>query len=63
MIIKKWGETRESYIMRVASAYIREHCPEMTINYDGTTCDGYCVADDLDSAREIMNNKLGFVED
>jgi len=52
MIVQKVGENRAHYMMRVASAYIREHCPDMTIDYDETTCDGSCIADDLDSSLD-----------
>lgn len=52
MIVQEAGENRAHYMMRVASAYIREHCPDMTIDYDETTCDGSCIADDLDSSLD-----------
>jgi len=34
--------------------FIRGHCPEMTIEYDETTCDGYCVADDCETAARSL---------
>jgi hypothetical protein len=56
MIEQGKTESRAEYVMRVAAAYIRQHCPDMTIEYDGTSCDGYCIADDLDSARESIED-------
>lgn len=40
--------------MRVAAAYLREHDTGDTVHYDGAECDGWCLADDLDAARELM---------
>jgi len=51
------GETRAAYLMRVAAAYIRRHCPGEEIDFDGTTCDGYCLADDLDAERSGMSDE------
>jgi len=45
-------------MLRVAAEYIREHCPDQTIHFDDTECDGYCVADDCECAAEdwpVMN--------
>ena len=46
MIEQLDDESRTRYLMRVAVAYIEQH-PERTIDYDCTTCDGYCLMDDL----------------
>lgn len=46
MIIRGKKESRLVYLLRVAVAYIEAH-PEETIDYDDTTCDGYCLADEL----------------
>jgi hypothetical protein len=54
MIEREPNESRESYVMRVAAAYLREYSDGETIEYDGTDCDGLCIADDLDAARELM---------
>lgn len=48
------GESRPHYMLRVAAAFIREHCSEDLIIFDEAECDGYCVADDCESAaREL----------
>ena len=45
-------EDRKDYMLMVAAEYIREHCPGGMIFYDDAECDGYCVADDCESAFE-----------
>jgi hypothetical protein len=53
MITQRKNESRAAYLMRVASEYILDNCPEDTIDYDETTCDGYCLAEELkDEAEE-----------
>ena len=46
MITQLPDESRLMYLVRVASEYIGE-CPYGTVDYDETTCDGYCLAEDL----------------
>lgn len=46
---------RAARLMMVASDYIREHCPDQEIDFDGTNCDGLCLAGDLDSVVEMMD--------
>ena len=46
MIKQKEGESRTRYLLRVASEFIAEH-PNDTIEYDETTCDGYCLSEEL----------------
>lgn len=54
------GESRPAYMLRVAAAFIREHCPEGVIYFDEAECDGYCVADDCESAiMELPNEREG----
>jgi len=48
---------RASTMLRIAAEYIRTHCPDDEITYDGTTCDGYCVADDCVSAADEMDGR------
>ena len=48
------NESRAEYIMRVASAFIERNCPDGTIRYDGTECNGYCLAADLEIERLQM---------
>lgn len=40
------NESRIRYLVRVAAKYIHEN-PEQTIDYDETTCDGYCLSQEL----------------
>lgn len=48
------GRGRAAEMLKIAAEYIKEHCPDMTVEYDETICDGYCVADDcLDAADGI----------
>ena len=56
------GETRQNYLLRVASAYIAEFNPEQTMIWDEAECDGYCLVDDIDAIivgdyPEPINNK------
>ena len=46
MIVQGENETRTRYLLRVAAVYI-EDWPVNSIDYDGVTCDGYCLADEL----------------
>ena len=48
------NEERAIEMLIVAAAYIREHCPDMLIFYDGVFCDGSCVADDCDNAADFL---------
>ena len=41
-------------MLNIAADYIRANCPEGTIEYDKTTCDGYCVADDCETAASEL---------
>lgn len=41
-------------MLRIAARYIRETDAYGTIHYDGTECDGYCVADDCEIAAEEL---------
>ena len=51
MINQGDGESRTRYLLRVAAEYISEN-PEQTIDYDDTTCDGYCLSEELANAAE-----------
>lgn len=53
MINQMDGESRASYLMRVAAVFIRQHASDYTIDYDETTCDGYCLADELEIEAEM----------
>lgn len=40
-------------MLRIAARYIRETYPDgHTVHYDGADCDGFCIADDCESAAE-----------
>ena len=51
MITQKENETRQEYLIRVTIDFIRSNglVAEQTVDYDETTCDGYCLADDLEN--------------
>lgn len=53
MIKQKDEESRTKYLLRVAAEYIEEN-PEHTIDYDETTCDGYCLAEELIIASQSI---------
>lgn len=48
MIEQKEGETRIEYLARVLY-WLMNNTPagEETVDYDGTTCDGGCLAEDI----------------
>lgn len=54
IIVLNPGESRPHYMLRVASAFIREHCSAGLITFDEAECDGHCVADDIASAAEEL---------
>ena len=54
MIVQKDGESRNKYLMRVAAQFIIER-GDGTIDYDGTTCDGYCLSEELTNAIKDMD--------
>ena len=51
------NEERKRYLVAQAIRYIRER-PDGELDYDGTTCDGYCLADDLESEWDIESAEL-----
>lgn len=46
------AETRSQYLQRVCIAFLRENweAQKCTVDYDGATRDGSCLAHDLESA-------------
>lgn len=48
MIVQKEGETRLQYLTRVLTEYMDTGYGDGTIEYDGTECDGSCLADDFE---------------
>jgi len=53
MIKQDDEESRTRYLLRVAAAYIAAN-PEHTVDYDETTCDGYCLSEELIIASQSM---------
>ena len=49
MIEPRENESRIYYLARVLYAFMNENgiAAECTIDYDDTTCDGYCLAQDF----------------
>ena len=48
MINKRKNELRIEYLARVLYHFVQDNpIGEYTIDYDGTTCDGYCLAQDF----------------
>lgn len=55
-VIQGKEESRTHYLMRVASAMLRNNAYSInTIRYDDAECDALCLADDLES--ELEENK------
>ena len=44
---------RAKEMLRLAAEYI-ERYPDFTIEYDETTCDGYCLAEDCRTAASML---------
>lgn len=53
MIAEEEGETRLQYLSRVLIEYMAEY-GDHTIEYDGTECDGECLAEDIASAVAVL---------
>ena len=47
-------KARAIEMLRIAALIIREHASTVEHFYDETTCDGWCVADDCESAAEWL---------
>jgi hypothetical protein len=41
-------------LMRIAASMIEDGCPDSMAEYDGTTCDGLCLAEDLRNEAESL---------
>ena len=48
---------RAVMLMNKAAHYIRSHSPDFLIFYDEAQCDGYCLADDLETSASILEEK------
>lgn len=58
MIVQGKKETRTRYLLRVAAQYIEDQ-PCNTIEYDDTTCDGYCLTQELRDEAEATGGDEG----
>ena len=49
------GETRQEYLLRATIQLLKTNpCAlEMTTDYDETTCDGYCLVDEIEAELSI----------
>ena len=56
MITQRSGEQRIEYLARVLYAFMQKNdiAAECTIDYDETTCDGYCLATDIVAELNVM---------
>lgn len=52
MNIEEIRKLRAIEMLRIAAKYIRDYYPDGIIHYDEAECDGYCVADDCESAAD-----------
>jgi hypothetical protein len=41
-------------MLEIAAKIIREHAPMECADYDGTTCDGLCIAEDCELAASEL---------
>lgn len=59
MINQRPDETRSEYLLRVVEAFIRQNplVEEAEVDYDGTTCDGNCLAEDCRNEWEELQLK------
>ena len=54
MIEEKPNESRQEYLLRVCIAFIDlNHMNDFTVDYDGTTCDGSCLIEDIENTMDI----------
>ncbi len=45
-------------MLRIAAQYIRDNAStDETVRYDGVECDGFCVAEDCDSAADALESE------
>lgn len=47
MMIQTENETRLEYLARVLVEFMEMNADHHSIEYDGTTCDGHCLAEDI----------------
>lgn len=50
---------RAAELLRVVVKLIQEnHLESYEVDYDGTTCDGYCLIEDLEIAEDDLDDKI-----
>lgn len=47
---------RAKFLLQTAAKYILMHCPDNTIAYDGTECDGVCLSCDCEITAEQLTD-------
>lgn len=53
-IPQRFGEPRVNYLLRIAAAYIiKNNLQDHYVNYDETTCDGYCLIQDIEAEIDL----------
>lgn len=57
MIEPKKDESRLQYLSRVLTAFMEGASGEDTIDYDETTCDGHCLAEDIKNEIEMIEGR------
>lgn len=59
------GEDRKRMLVRQAIAFLKEHSgyvgQDSLLHYDEADCDGYCLADDLQTEFNIDEEEVGSV--
>lgn len=45
---------RAAEMLRIAAKIIRNEANNAVVNYDGADCDGWCVADDCETAADML---------
>lgn len=50
-------------MLRIAADVIRHQAPRAHYKYDGADCDGYCIADDCESAAEDLSAAIAKAEE
>lgn len=57
MITQKENESRKNYLIRVVIEFITDNATlELRVKYDGATCDGYCLVEDLTNVLDEDNS-------
>ncbi|MFW6377320.1 MAG: hypothetical protein ACOCZ5_01615 [bacterium] len=57
-VVQRENEPRFVYLMRVAANFIYTTCPEGTIKYDESICDGYCLSAELEDEVDKLYERV-----